>query len=582
MADIFHCVGFLPYDSKQLKRDAKQQKLSRMLGQTNRKTWGSARQHRHVPSLAGLSFDELSPDDWDVIFDSEDELSRRGNLERIYPCANTVGYYQQFFSVQRYFNVLLSKWLTQGSQLRHRILTDARATRRRNNAPLERSPPPVAEHQEQDVVAVELDDEGEQQDVELVEEEEVGLGRDSNTPRPLANKSSVKRSKQSARSNLRLRRQQRQQMQQAERNKQQLKQQRNRHQAHPRPTCAAPGSKRSTTAAASTPRDDNDRDHHHHHREGGSLEDEYNGNDATASAMTLQHPPPPSSSSFAPTFVQKSQAAVNTAWSNDGPKAEVAATIVPSTAPPFADDEEADGELLPSTSMMSPQAKRSGRHHQHVMHSRHRHQQHQHQQRPPRATATTASAAAPSAAMLYRSYRHHEVGQERPDGQPPPPPHGSTEPQSQLQPTNAKTVAKTYYRGRTTAADQQEPKLEAQPPQPSSNFARITSYGGRTSPVPPMPYVVEHSAEPSQASSSAHRYYHKKKKTSQAVVESEQNQSSSAGGNHTNGAGQQQHLNNWASSNWASVRYDQKQVSVAGGCSNPADLRIGTTGKQRR
>ena len=78
MSDIFHTVGFHPYDARALKRDAKRQKLSRMLGQSTRRTWGSARQHRHVPSLAALSFSELSPDDWDVIHESEDELAIRG------------------------------------------------------------------------------------------------------------------------------------------------------------------------------------------------------------------------------------------------------------------------------------------------------------------------------------------------------------------------------------------------------------------------------------------------------------------------------------------------------------------------
>ncbi|XP_040924828.1 tubulin polyglutamylase TTLL4 isoform X2 [Betta splendens] len=53
--------------------------------------------------------DVLTPDDVRVLAESEDELSRRGEFERIFPSA-TSSRYQRFFECPRYLNILLDQW----------------------------------------------------------------------------------------------------------------------------------------------------------------------------------------------------------------------------------------------------------------------------------------------------------------------------------------------------------------------------------------------------------------------------------------------------------------------------------------
>ena len=53
----------------------------------------------------------LSEDDLNLVVEFEEEQFRLGNFEKIYPCINNVGYYSQFFEVQRGANILLQKYL---------------------------------------------------------------------------------------------------------------------------------------------------------------------------------------------------------------------------------------------------------------------------------------------------------------------------------------------------------------------------------------------------------------------------------------------------------------------------------------
>ena len=55
--------------------------------------------------------DVLTPDDIRVLIETEDEFNRRGNFYRIFPNANTKKYLR-FFETTRYYNLLLSEWLS--------------------------------------------------------------------------------------------------------------------------------------------------------------------------------------------------------------------------------------------------------------------------------------------------------------------------------------------------------------------------------------------------------------------------------------------------------------------------------------
>ncbi|KAF6723338.1 Tubulin polyglutamylase TTLL4 [Oryzias melastigma] len=59
--------------------------------------------------LLASVLDVLTPEDVRVLAESEDELSRRGDFERIFPSPSSARYLR-FFETQRYFNILLDQW----------------------------------------------------------------------------------------------------------------------------------------------------------------------------------------------------------------------------------------------------------------------------------------------------------------------------------------------------------------------------------------------------------------------------------------------------------------------------------------
>lgn len=53
--------------------------------------------------------DVLTPEDIRVLAESEDELNRRGEFERLFP-SPTSSRYLRFFECPRYLNILLDQW----------------------------------------------------------------------------------------------------------------------------------------------------------------------------------------------------------------------------------------------------------------------------------------------------------------------------------------------------------------------------------------------------------------------------------------------------------------------------------------
>ena len=55
--------------------------------------------------------DTLTPDDMRMLVETEDELTRMGKFQLIFPTPQTVQFLK-YFSVQRYYNLLLHAWFT--------------------------------------------------------------------------------------------------------------------------------------------------------------------------------------------------------------------------------------------------------------------------------------------------------------------------------------------------------------------------------------------------------------------------------------------------------------------------------------
>ena len=54
--------------------------------------------------------DTLTPDDLRILTEAEDEFSRCGGFERVFP-SPTASKYMRFFDNPRYYNILLDEWI---------------------------------------------------------------------------------------------------------------------------------------------------------------------------------------------------------------------------------------------------------------------------------------------------------------------------------------------------------------------------------------------------------------------------------------------------------------------------------------
>ena len=91
MADVFHLIGNVPYDEKALKSDRLVEKMQRRSGSyRSKKNVSGGRNNqdlwRRNPTHPGtVNMHELSEDDWETVYDLEDEFARRGHFTRLFP-----------------------------------------------------------------------------------------------------------------------------------------------------------------------------------------------------------------------------------------------------------------------------------------------------------------------------------------------------------------------------------------------------------------------------------------------------------------------------------------------------------------
>eukprot|EP01138_Halocafeteria_seosinensis_P003705 gb/GECG01003788.1/.p1 GENE.gb/GECG01003788.1/~~gb/GECG01003788.1/.p1 ORF type:complete len:1015 (+),score=117.37 gb/GECG01003788.1/:1-3045(+) len=144
MTDVFHLIGIVPYDAETWSTEVEKQKQSRLVhkewtmtmptsdavvaaaaGNSRDKGFGSsAKRPVSRPTSASCRitiadlesgrcrFDSLTASERALIFDLEDEWSRKGNFEVIFPTRKTWKNYKKYFESKRKSNVLMDIWLT--------------------------------------------------------------------------------------------------------------------------------------------------------------------------------------------------------------------------------------------------------------------------------------------------------------------------------------------------------------------------------------------------------------------------------------------------------------------------------------
>ena len=68
--------------------------------------------------------EKLSPENWEVLFETDEEYHRRGHYSRIFPPDNKTKreYYMKFFEFQRFNNLIVQNWMNSGNNFLEKII----------------------------------------------------------------------------------------------------------------------------------------------------------------------------------------------------------------------------------------------------------------------------------------------------------------------------------------------------------------------------------------------------------------------------------------------------------------------------
>lgn len=116
LSDLYNLAGFFPYDRKKHTKDVEDAKEARILGKPEgARTFSVLNRMRNVNDLLNPScrLDILTEEEIIILRELYEEENRARGFSRIFPTANTAKYHKLFDS-QRYYNVLLQKWLEEG------------------------------------------------------------------------------------------------------------------------------------------------------------------------------------------------------------------------------------------------------------------------------------------------------------------------------------------------------------------------------------------------------------------------------------------------------------------------------------
>ena len=104
MTDIYSLVGFIPYDRKKTGECQEQRKQERMLGLARPKKKRPTIQA--VKTCGSLSDLDLPDEEIGLLMETDEELYRAGNFERLFPTKETIPVYARYLQTDRVNNLL--------------------------------------------------------------------------------------------------------------------------------------------------------------------------------------------------------------------------------------------------------------------------------------------------------------------------------------------------------------------------------------------------------------------------------------------------------------------------------------------
>ena len=101
MTDLQNLIGYVPFNKKYFEIKHEQQKLKKK----------HIRKFGKRDNIVDLSWEncvqKLSPEEFNILFEFDEEFHRKGNFIRIFPNKDNVDTYQHLFLQQRFSNFLL-------------------------------------------------------------------------------------------------------------------------------------------------------------------------------------------------------------------------------------------------------------------------------------------------------------------------------------------------------------------------------------------------------------------------------------------------------------------------------------------
>lgn len=120
LSDAFHCIGITPFDKKKLEKEEEKITKSRLLGTD--KTKDASKGKNLVKKDVEIKdfkdqIENFSLEDITMLMEYEEEQTRKGFYELIFPKASNIKTYEKFFECPRYNNMLLWNYIKYGKSV---------------------------------------------------------------------------------------------------------------------------------------------------------------------------------------------------------------------------------------------------------------------------------------------------------------------------------------------------------------------------------------------------------------------------------------------------------------------------------
>ena len=117
ICDTMNLLGYQPFDKKKFEEKKKKNKSPEKEGRKH--------QSRNINEANNLTAENclniLSSDDWNILFETDEEWYRKGNYDRIFPNKENCEVYSKYFEFQRYNNSIVWKWLSSAENFLEKI-----------------------------------------------------------------------------------------------------------------------------------------------------------------------------------------------------------------------------------------------------------------------------------------------------------------------------------------------------------------------------------------------------------------------------------------------------------------------------